>query len=123
MFRAENAGRMRKYAKAAGSLLRQQQIITRQFSLQDPQPDVRRLHFQWCDRKSLVCRGWKGTIVGMVPSSAGFLVQVKVQPDIVSHNVRMSDYYLETYEFSEAGLQFLEGTGPQPVEDGGLVHL
>jgi hypothetical protein len=110
-------------AQATGKLLRQHEIIARQFSLQDPQPDARRLHFGWCDGKGLVCRGWTGTIVGLKPSVGGILVQVKVQPYIISGIVRMSDYFLETYEYSDTGFQFLDGTGPQPDRDGGLLFL
>ncbi len=108
---------------ATGDAFAVQRRIAWQFSRQDPLPEKRRAHFQWCDRYPLVRGGWSGTIEGTSPSPGGWLVRVKVRPTIISRNVRMSDYFLETYEFSREGLRFIDGTGPRTDEDGGLVFL
>lgn len=111
------------HPEAVGGELALQKQAAALLARLDPLPAARVGHFAWCERYPLAYRGWTGSIERMTPSPAGWLIQVRIRPKFVSQNVRMSDCFVETYEFSQGDLTYVEGTGPAMDADGGLLLL
>jgi len=110
------------HPKAAGGALKMQQEVAELLSGLDPRPQQRLAHFRRFVGENLVCVGWQGTIIDMTPNAPGWLVVIRVTPQLASRQglVILSDCVDETYQYSNGELRYMGGVVPRDVPSGGI---
>lgn len=75
-------------------------------------PDVRRQHFAWVANENVCLHGYHGLLLNASPTATGFVVTIRVSPNITTgnqpggRNLTSTDFIEERWEFSGGAWYF-----------------
>lgn len=128
------AGRMRKRLwkgtmvhpsrNASGEELILQETVCTVFQSMDTEVPERQQTFQECfSIPAVKCTGWNAAIEKVTAKDSGWIVKMRVRPELVSDHpsTYTTDSWIEEWSYSSGNLSFINGYRPSNDPAGGIL--